>query len=187
MRQPMSETHHMSDDAVSNISVKKLSFRRLLPTDDIQAITELLHEAYASLAAAGMRYVASHQSADVTRERMANGETFIAALGDRIIGTVTLKDAEHTAGSPFYDRPNVADFGQFAVAPAFQHQGIGSRMMEMVEARAHEKGVHELALNTSEHAAHLIELYTRKGYRFVEYVRWPDVNYRSMIFSKTLR
>jgi hypothetical protein len=33
----------------------------------------------------------------------------------------------------------------------------------------------------------LISMYTRKGFRFIEHVRWPEVNYRSMIFSKTLR
>lgn len=43
-----------------------------------------------------------------------------------------------------------------------------------------------LALDTSEHAAHLITFYQSKGYAFVEHVQWPDVNYRSMIFAKTL-
>ena len=40
--------------------------------------------------------------------------------------------------------------------------------------------------NTSEHAAGLIAMYVAKGYRFIEYVQCPDVNYRSMIFSKSL-
>lgn len=43
-----------------------------------------------------------------------------------------------------------------------------------------------LALDTSEHAAHLIALYQSKGYAFVEHIQWRDVNYRSMIFAKRL-
>jgi len=44
----------------------------------------------------------------------------------------------------------------------------------------------EVALDTSEHASHLIALYTRRGYRFVEHVRWDTVNYRSVVLSKAL-
>ena len=103
-----------------------------------------------------------------------------------IVGIITLAEAAATDGTPFYDRPDVADFGQFAVRPEYQGNGIGSRLIEMVETRAREKGLGELALNTSEHAHHLIAMYPKKGFRFVEYHRWPDVNYRSVIFSKTL-
>jgi hypothetical protein len=55
-----------------------------------------------------------------------------------------------------------------------------------VEARAREKGIAELALDTSEHAEALIAMYTRRGYRFIEYARWKSVNYRSVILSKRL-
>ena len=165
----------------------EIAYRVLLPLDDLDAITSLLHEAYAPLAAAGMRFVATHQDTAMTQERLKNGETFVATDGDLIVGIVTLKEAEATYGTPFYSRPDVADFGQFAVRPTHQRRGIGSHLIEMVECRAREKGVGELALNTSEHASHLIAMYTRKGFRFIEYAQWPDVNYRSMIFSKTLK
>jgi predicted N-acetyltransferase YhbS len=163
-----------------------ITYRRLLPTDDLDAITSLLHEAYAPLAAAGMKFLASHQSVETTRKRLGKGETFVATDGDAIVGIITLAEADATHGSPFYDRPDVADFGQFAVRPTYQRRGIGSRLIEMVESRAREKGVRELALNTSEHATDLISMYSAKGYRFVEYVQWPEVNYRSMIFSKSM-
>ena len=163
-----------------------IAYRRLLPTDDIDAITSLLHEAYAPLAAAGMRFVASHQDGATTRRRLDDGETFLATAGDLIVGIVTLNEVHATHGTPFYDRPDVAEFGQFAVRPSYQRHGIGSRLIELVERRARDKGVRELALNTSEHAAHLIAFYTGKGYRFIEYAQWREVNYRSMVFSKSL-
>jgi len=163
-----------------------ITYRRLEPSDDLDQLTCLLHAAYAPLAAAGMRFVASHQDVETTRRRVAKGETFVAVCAGEVIGTITLADANATSGSPFYDQPGVADFGQFAVQPAFQRQGIGSRLIEMVERRAREQGVAELALNTSEHAAQLIAMYTKKGYRFIEHVQWDDVNYRSVILAKSL-
>jgi GNAT superfamily N-acetyltransferase len=163
-----------------------VTFGPLRPDDDLHAMTDLLHAAYAPLAAAGMRYFASHQDVAATRRRMAAGETFVAVRDDAVIATITLAEAHATRGSPFYDRPDVASFGQFAVLPALQRQGIGSRLMDMVEARAREKGVAELALDTSEHAEALIDMYTRRGYRFIEYARWKSVNYRSVILSKRL-
>ena len=53
--------------------------------------------------------------------------------------------------------------------------------MDIVEARAREKGVVELALDTSKHAEALIAMYAKRGYRFIEYSRWDSVNYRSVI------
>ena len=169
------------------ITTPTVTYRRLQADDDLNAITQLLHAAYAPLAEAGMRYVASHQDVAATRRRMSHGETFVAVRADAVVGTITLAEAQATHCSPFYDRPDVASFGQFAVLPALQRQGIGSRLMDIVEARAREKGVAELALDTSEHAHALIAMYTKRGYRFIEYSRWDIVNYRSVILSKRLR
>ena len=92
-----------------------------------------------------------------------------------------------THGSPHYERPGVAAFGQYAVDPAFKGRGIGAQLLELVEQRARAAGAAELALDTSEHAADLIALYERKGFRFVEHAQWRDVNYRSVVMSKELR
>ena len=146
----------------------------------------MLHEAYAPLAAAGMRFVASHQDTATTRRRLERGEIFVAADDSTIVGIITLKEVASTNGSPFLDRPDVAAFGQFAVRPSYQCRGIGSRLIEIVEQRAQEKGIAHLALDTSEHAAALIAMYTAKGFRFVEHAHWKTVNYRSIVMSKAL-
>ena len=134
-----------------------------------------------------MRFVASYQDSGATKERLAKGETVVAIDSGRLIGTITLAEAALTRGSPLYDRADVASFGQFAVRPSHQGRGIGSRLLGLIEQRAQEKGVGELALDTSEKAVQLIELYQAKGFRFVEYVEWRDTNYRSMVFSKKLK
>lgn len=161
-------------------------YRYVRPTDDIAALTAMLHESYAPLAAAGMRFVASYQDAAATRRRMATGETILALDGSLVVGTITLSDAAHTRGTPLYDRPDVAHMQQFAVRPSHQRRGIGRTLIEFIECRAREKSLSHLALDTSEHAADLIEMYGRLGYRFVEYAQWSMVNYRSVILTKAL-
>jgi GNAT superfamily N-acetyltransferase len=117
---------------------------------------------------------------------MAKGDTLVAATDERIIGVVTLSTVSATDGSPFYERADVARVGQFAVEPEHQKVGIGSALLTFVEALARERGVQELALDTSEHAVDLIQFYTLKGYRFIEFIRWPNVNYRSVVLAKKL-
>jgi hypothetical protein len=58
--------------------------------------------------------------------------------------------------------------------------------MDFVEHHAACDGAHEMALDTSEHAHHLIEIYKNRGYRFVEYAQWSVTNYRSVVLSKSL-
>jgi GNAT superfamily N-acetyltransferase len=165
-------------------------YRFLQPGDDLNAVTSMLHEAYAPLAAQGMRFVASHQDSATTRKRIDRGETIVAVDGGSggasIVGIITLNEAAKTAGSPFYDRPDVAGFSQFAVRPSYQGLGIGSTLLRLVEERARARGVAELALDTSERAVRLIDLYQSKGYRFVEHVQWSATNYRSVILAKRL-
>ncbi len=162
-----------------------VQYRFAAESDDIEALTALLHRAYASLAEAGLHYVASHQSSDVTRRRMAKGDTIVALSSTgTLIGTVTLARAAATSGSPLYDRPDVASCGQFGVEPALQGIGIGSTLLSLVEALAFHRGVSQLALDTSEQATALIRFYTARGYEPVESVTWPQVNYTSIIFTK---
>jgi GNAT superfamily N-acetyltransferase len=71
--------------------------------------------------------------------------------------------------------------------PSHQNRGIGSTLLRLVEGRARALGVVELALNTSERATLLINLYLSKGYRFIEHVQWSETNYGSVILAKRLR
>ena len=161
-------------------------FRYLRDSDDLQALTELLHRAYAPLAAAGMRFVASFQDVEVTRQRVSGGETIVGIDAGRIIATITVKPPAATKGSAFYDQPDVAGVGQFAVAPGHQHRSIGTMLGRVVEKRAQELGARYLALDTSERATHLIALYEAHGFRQVETVQWEGLNYRSVVMAKLL-
>lgn len=158
--------------------------RILDPAEPVSELTGLLHRAYARLADMGLRYMATHQSDAVTRDRAASGECWIALADGSIIGTILFKAASRTAGSPWLDRPEVASLGQFAVTPEWQGTGLGALLMGLAERRAAETGAAEIALDTAEPAEHLVALYRRRGYRFIEHAQWSHTNYRSVIMSK---
>lgn len=163
-----------------------IKVRRLLPADSIPDLTRLLHRAYARLAAMGLRYMATHQSDAVTQERVGQGECYVAMSDGVLVATIMFKMADRTGGSPWLDRPEVASFGQFAVAPELQALGLGARLMDLVEARAAATGTEEIALDTAEPATHLVAWYGRRGYRLIEHVQWGHTNYRSVIMSKRI-
>ena len=168
-----------------------VNLRPLVERDSFEEITELLHRAYAPLAALGMAYVATHQNADVTRDRCSRGETWVGERDGRIVATITLehraRDVHPTSGGDLYRQPGIAKFQQFAVEPTLKGTGLGGRMMDLVERRAKESGALELALDTSVHAAGLIAMYERRGYRFAGNIDWrPHTNYLSVVLSKRL-
>ena len=163
-----------------------VNVRRLTPADDLVALTELLHRAYGELARLGFRYTATYQSPAVTQSRCEGGTCLIAEIDGQTVGTATFYSPEQTVHSEWYDRPEVASFGQFGVDPAHQGLGIGARLMEEVERLARASGAAELACDTAQGATHLIELYQRRGYRVVGTVDWRDTNYISVILSKDL-
>lgn len=152
----------------------------------VEPLTELLHEAYAPLAAQGMKYLATHQPPSTTLERLLDGESFLLFLEVDLIGTVTLNTDLASSPCEYYRKPGVVTFGQFAIHPAFQGRGFGAKIMDMLEARAKEIGATEMALDTSEHAHHLIKMYEKRGYRIVSHTQWDVTNYRSVIMSKVL-
>jgi len=155
-------------------------------SDAIPPISRLLHEAYAPLAAMGLRYTATHQDDEVTLSRLLRGFPFVVEEDGGIVATVTLYAPEPDSQCAWYRNPAVYSFGQFAVKPDLQRNGLGRRLIGLMENEARSRGAQELALDTAEGAHHLRDWYGRLGYRHVEWVSWDTTNYRSAILSKTL-
>ncbi len=155
-------------------------------TDDVAALTDLLHQAYGQLAQAGFRYLATHQDEATTRQRLESGHPFVALLGEQIVGTVTLYPPQPDSPCELYRRAGVFCFGQFGVRPDLQRSGIGGQLVAHLERKARELGAAVLALDTAEGATHLVRWYERLGFRFVQHVQWDVTNYRSVVMSKSL-
>jgi GNAT superfamily N-acetyltransferase len=163
-----------------------LDIRTLAPADSIAELTALLHRAYAELGAQGLHFTAVDQPESKTRERIAKGRCFVAMLDGAIVGTITYYPPRPDAISSWYRRPGVACFGQFGVDPAHRGKRIGTALLAHVESIARAEGVAELALDTAEDATALVVMYTKMGYRIVDYDNYIVTNYRSVIMSKTL-
>ena len=165
-----------------------ISIRPIGPDDSIEALTDLLHRAYAALGANGWNYTSVDQTVEMTRERLAEGTGLVAVdHNGRVVGTIVYNPPTHGfEGSPWLCRSDVAHLGQFGVEPALQRSGTGARLMVAVEDLARTDGAREIALDTAEPAVHLTEWYARCGYRFIEYAQWKGKRYRSVVMSKAL-
>lgn len=169
-----------------------LHIRPLAARDSLDGITDLLHRAYAPLAAQGMNFTAATQTVDVTRKRAAEGQCFVAELLGKAVGTVTVSGPYDLEGAPwaqdvpwFRDR-DTAHFHQFAVDPALQRRGVGRRLVAACERWAREQGYTRMALNTAQPAVELRGLYRRLGYAEVGQVQWQGKSYGSVILQKVL-
>ncbi len=147
----------------------------------------MLHSAYAELAALGFNYTAVDQTEEVTRRRIADGTCLVAESEGRLAGTIVYKQPGVSSSCAHYTKPSVAVIGQFAVSPAFQGRGLGSKLLSATEDLASKDAAAELALDTAENAAHLIAWYQKRAYRFIEFAQWEGKTYRSVILSKALR
>ena len=168
------------------MNTEDICIRELRPDDSVAAITGLLHAAYAPLAAMGFKYLATHQDEATTRQRLQSGISIVAEVDGAIVGTVTLRVPKTESRCAWYFQPGVWSFGQFAVWPDLQRNGLGQKLMREIEQRALQNGATELALDTAEGATHLVRWYERVGLRFIQHVSWDETNYRSVVMSKRL-
>jgi len=164
-----------------------VEIRQIGPSDSIEELTELLHRAYAPLGSVGLNYTAVDQTPSTTRERVNAGCCYVAIEGGRLIGTIVVEPtSRNDAECPYFAKPGVASAHQMAVAPQCQRRGIGSRLLEAAEMWARNNGFSELALDTAEPAHHLVEMYSRRGYRHVDTTQGEGKSYRSVFMSKKL-
>ncbi|HKW06984.1 MAG TPA: GNAT family N-acetyltransferase [Candidatus Dormibacteraeota bacterium] len=164
-----------------------ITIRDLQPSDSIDTLTALLHDAYRPLGEMGLNYTAVDQSTETTRRRIERGRCLVAVQDGRLMGTITWYAPGTQTHCAWYERLDVAVFGQLAVSPSQQRAGVGSMLIAEVERRAREEGAAELALDTAEPAHHLIDFYARRGYRRVDLAHWQGKTYRSVIMSRALR
>jgi uncharacterized damage-inducible protein DinB/GNAT superfamily N-acetyltransferase len=169
-----------------------IEIRPLAVRDSLDALTALLHRAYAPLAAAGMNFTAATQTAQDTARRAAEGQCFVALLGRQPVGTVTVAGpydesiAPWATAVPWFRDRDTAHLHQFAVDTSHQRQGLGRRLVATCEQWARERGYRLMALDTAEPAADLRAMYRRLGYADVGHVQWEGKAYRSVVMRKAL-
>lgn len=134
----------------------------------------------------GLNFVATYQDTDYTRNYLKKGECYILLKEGKLIGTVFYYTTMWDDAPDIYKRDDTVLFGKFAVDPAMQSNGLGSRLMDFIESLALSNSKNQIVLDTSEKAYHLIDYYIKRGYEYIHHWQWPDVNYRSVIMAKKL-
>ena len=162
-----------------------LSCREVSEMENIAALTVLIRSAYAPHAASGLRYWATHQSAEDTAKRLASGHGFVAELNGVVVATVTLRQPEPESKVPLLREAATWSFGQFAVAPEHKGRGFGKQIHDFALLYAAKHGCKKMALHTAQPATALIAMYRSWGYELAGTCDWrPHTNFVSVLMSK---
>ncbi|MFG6430898.1 GNAT family N-acetyltransferase [Roseateles sp. LYH14W] len=171
-----------------------ITIRPLAANDCLTELTALLHVSYASLAAQGWNFTAVDQSVEVTRQRLAEAQGFVAEVDGRLVGTVAVRGPKpageaYIADPPpaLYTTPGTAILSQLAVHPDCRGQGVGEQLMDAAEGWALGQGFSKLALDTAEPAVALRRRYQRRGYVATGRVQWQGKTYASVLMCKPLQ
>ena len=146
----------------------------------------MLHRAFSLIGEMGIPCSCVSQSSEVTRQRVARGECFVAVSDGVVVGTITLYAPDTTSDSTHYRDTRVASIRQLGVDPLMQGLGVGTALIHLAECWARRRGYTRLALDTPEAAGHLIDYYHRQGFRIRETLQFSGRPYRSVIFTKAL-
>jgi GNAT superfamily N-acetyltransferase len=128
---------------------------RLAKPSEADAVAEVLSAAFAEFednyTAEALAYVTP--KADEVRGRFAEGPIWIAAMGDELVGTVSV-----------VPEPEWLYIRSMAVLPAAQGRGVGGRLLAAVENYADEIGMETLFLYTTPFSNDAIRLYEKNGF-----------------------
>jgi len=164
-----------------------VEIRPITESDDLSAITDLVHAAYAPHARSGLRYWGTHQTVDDTAKRIETGTALVMLVDRRYIGIVIVRPPQPASEVPLYRESNVWSISQFCVAPEYKGKGYGRKLHESALSFASDAGAEFVALDTAEPAKGLIAMYERWGYAVVGTCDWrPHTNYRSVLMKRTV-
>lgn len=164
-----------------------IEIRPYRPEDDLDALTNLIHRAYAPHLDIGLRYWATHQPSTDTEKRLLSGTGLIMLADGKYAGTATVRPPQPSSPVLLYRDPAVRSLSQFCVAPEHKGKGLGMLLHQRATEVARLSGASIMALDTALPALALIGLYERWGYRIVGRCDWrPDTNYESVVMAKDL-
>lgn len=151
---------------------------RTAQMSDVSQIRILVNHAYKELAERGLNYTATYQDEAITKSRMSKGETFVLSDQNEIIGTVLFSMQN------YFTLRNSGYVSQLAISPKFKRCGLGSLLMSLCEDLARSRGLEAIQLDTAKSAIHLVNWYTKLGYKMVGETHWEGKTYDSYIFEK---
>ncbi len=174
--------HEVAYSTVPDLVVRPVEAR-----DDLVALTDLVHAAYATHAASGLMFWGTHQSVADTARRLASGQGFLALADGELVGTITVRPPQESSPVPLYCLPDIWSFCQFAVHPGWKGRGVGTALHERALRHAAAHGARRVALDTASPAAGLIRMYRSWGYEECGHCDWrPNTNYLSTLMVRPI-
>lgn len=173
---------------IVTIMILDVVIEPLTDTDDLVEITRVIHEAYAPLGKAGLKFFGTHQTVEETKNRFSGGMGLVAHINNVVVGTIMISPPDPTSEVEVYRDVHTWHFSQFAVDPRYQGLGVGKALHLSALDLVAKCGAKTLTLDTAESATALISLYQSWGYTFVGYCDWrPLTNYRSVVMARPVK
>lgn len=171
-------------------ALEHLLLRPVTPAD-VPALTRLLHDAYADLAADGLNFTGASQDETTTASRsLGVGASWVLADGGgRLLGTVTASSPPGRGIRSLTSlalEPDRVWLNQLAVHPDARGYGLASRLWSTVREWSRDRGVRSVGLDTAEPASALRAMYARWGFVDADVVQWPGKTYRSVVMVHDL-
>jgi ribosomal protein S18 acetylase RimI-like enzyme len=139
--------------------------------DDVAQIIWLVNAAYAKYLDR-MEKPPAPMLADYSA-LVAGDRVYVLASGAELAGALVIEDQDQALFTE-----------NIAIAPIFQGQGLGRRLMAFAEQYGRERGLRELRLYTNEVMIENLAFYRRLGFEEVE--RRVDDGYRRVFLRKSL-
>ncbi|MBO0899329.1 GNAT family N-acetyltransferase [Cellulomonas sp. zg-ZUI222] len=164
---------------------------RPVTPDDVPALTRLLHDAYADLAARGLNFTgATQDEATTARRSLGVGASWVlvdAAGG--LAGTITATSPPGRGIKALTDlalEPDRVWLNQLAVRPDLRARGLATYLWGVLREWSLARGMRSVGLDTAEPAAPLRAMYRRWGFVDADVVQWPGKTYRSVVMLHSL-
>lgn len=92
----------------------------------------------------------------------------LASSGQTLVGYAlahVMAAADTWAADTWQTSPQIGEIESLAVLPSYRRQGIGTRLLDMLEAELAASGIHDLVIGVLPGNAGAIHLYQRRGFR----------------------
>lgn len=136
---------------------------RLATADDVRLVRQLMRIAFAEYEERlGLASSALNETLEDVAARLAEGGGVLAEL-----------DGETVGSGRFLQRDGFAYIGRLSVKPERRRMGVASRMMDLIEETARERGFGEARLEVRMGLPENVSLYERRGYALIEVTPHP--------------
>ncbi|OAB41673.1 GNAT family N-acetyltransferase [Paenibacillus glacialis] len=138
---------------------------RLATVEDIERLVYVTYEAYVTIRELDLKWPAAHADHDLIENNILKNECYVLEVDGEIKATVTLNKGNEIKF--ITDLPFIM---WFAVDPAAQATGIGSKLLTWVEETIirDKLGASAVTLATAEKHPWLLPMYERKGYERIK-------------------